>query len=160
MEAAGLRVRAARDDDAMALAALVTAAYRVEAFFVEGDRTNPNDVRERMRRGEFLVLEDRDDTPVGCVYVEIRGKRGYFGMLAIAPARQGRGLGGQLVRAAEDHCARAGCREMEIEVVNLRTELPPYYRRLGYREDGITPFPDSERVLRPCHFIVMRKALT
>jgi hypothetical protein len=48
---------------------------------------------------------------------------------------------------------------MEIEVVNLREELPPYYRRLGYVERGTRPFPDVERTSRPCHFIVMDKDL-
>jgi GNAT superfamily N-acetyltransferase len=73
-------------------------------------------------------------------------------MLAIDPARQRQGLGARLIAAAEDHCRRAGCRDMEIEVVNLRSELPPYYRRLGI-ECGTRPFPDPQRTRVSCHFI-------
>jgi hypothetical protein len=29
---------------------------------------------------------------------------------------------------------------MDLRVVNLRVELPPFYRRLGYAETGIAPF--------------------
>jgi hypothetical protein len=48
---------------------------------------------------------------------------------------------------------------MEIEVVNLRNELPPFYRKFGYVEHSTRAFPDDEHTSRPCHFIVMRKVL-
>jgi N-acetylglutamate synthase-like GNAT family acetyltransferase len=145
-------------DDAPALAALISLAYRVEDFFKIGDRTDPDDVRARMQEGDFLVLEDEGEI-AGCVYVTRHDDVGYFGMLSIDPARQGHGLGSMLIAAAEVRCRDAGCREMELEVVNLRTELPPYYRRFGYVERGTRPFTDTERTSRPCHFIVMSKAL-
>jgi hypothetical protein len=44
-------------------------------------------------------------------------------------------------------------------VVNVREDLPPWYRRLGYRETGTLPF-DSPRKKRPCHFIQMEKGLS
>jgi hypothetical protein len=46
---------------------------------------------------------------------------------------------------------------MEIEVVNLRTELPPFYHRFGYAETETRPLPDPAKL--PSHFIVMRKEL-
>jgi hypothetical protein len=49
---------------------------------------------------------------------------------------------------------------MDIHIVNLREELPPYYRRLGYAERGTLPFSAPERASRPCHFIVMTKPLS
>jgi GNAT superfamily N-acetyltransferase len=149
----------ATDADAARVSSLISLAYRVEEFFVEGDRTTERDVRSKMDRGAFLVLENTKGVLAGCVFVELRGARGYFGMLAIDPARQRQGLGARLIAAAEDHCRQRGCREMEIEVVNLRSELPPYYRQLGYVECGTLPFPDTERAKLPCHFIVMRRPL-
>jgi GNAT superfamily N-acetyltransferase len=151
--------REAGDGDVAALVAIVNAAFRVEAFFKIGDRTDADDVRARMRRGRFLVAEDEAGGLAGAVFIATRGRRGYFGMLSIDPARQGQGLGARLTRLAEDTCREAGCTAMEIEVVNLREELPPYYRRLGYVERGTRPFPDVERTSRPCHFIVMDKDL-
>jgi GNAT superfamily N-acetyltransferase len=151
-------VRLAGPADATTLASLISLAYRVEDFFKIGDRTDPDDVQARMHDGAFLVLEDRG-TIVGCVYVKTDGATGYFGMLSIVPARQGQGLSVRLIRAAEDHCRHAGCDEMELEVVNLRTELPPFYRKFGYVETGTRPFSDTEKSRLPCHFIVMSKAL-
>jgi ribosomal protein S18 acetylase RimI-like enzyme len=155
-----VRIREAVSADVVALAALITRAYQVEAFFVDGDRAYADDVRACMRRGRFLLLEDDDGSVAGCVYVEVRGTRGYVGMLSIDPARQRRGLGRRLIAAAEDLCRSAGCRDMELEVVNLRTELPPFYRHLGYAEHGTRPFPDVRRLKQPCHFIVMTKRLS
>ena len=153
-----MKIRAATRDDAASVAALVTLAYRVEAFFVDGDRTDPNEVTRRLERGDFLMLED-DGVLIGCVYVEVRGERGYFGMLSIDPLRQRQGLGAVLVDAAETWCTQNGCRVVEIEVVNLRTELPPFYQKLGYVEQENRPFPDPGRCKLPCHFVVMTKDL-
>jgi len=152
-------IRTAREDEAEELARLISLAYRVEDFFKIGDRTNRIDVLKRMKTGDFLVLEDDRQAIAGCVYVTRTKDVGYFGMLSIDPARQGQGLARQLIAAAETHCRNAGCREMELEVVNLRTELPPFYRRFGYVEAGIRPFTDTEQASRPCHFIVMTKQL-
>jgi GNAT superfamily N-acetyltransferase len=153
-----MKIRAATRADAASVAALVTLAYRVEAFFVDGDRTDPAEVTRRLERGDFLMLED-DGVLIGCVYVEVRGERGYFGMLSINPRRQRQGLGAVLVDAAEKWCSQNGCRVVEIEVVNLRTELPPFYQKLGYVEQENRPFPDPGRCKLPCHFIVMSKEL-
>jgi GNAT superfamily N-acetyltransferase len=76
------------------------------------------------------------------------------------PAQHGKGLGRTLVEAAEARFRRAGCRAVDISVVDLRTELPPFYRRLGYVETGTAPFPDPDKATRPCHFILMSKPLT
>jgi ribosomal protein S18 acetylase RimI-like enzyme len=154
-----MNMREAQAEDAAAVAALIMLAFRVEEFFVDGDRTSADAVRARMQQGAFLLVEDVDRVLAGCVYVETRGDRGYFGMLSIDPERQGQGLGRQLVATAEKRCRAAGCREMEIEVVNLRTELPPFYRRLGYTETGTRPFNQPDRAKRACHFVVMTKPL-
>ena len=154
-----MNLRIATDADVDRLVALINAAYDVEKFFVTGDRTNAADLRSRMQRGQFLVVESEPDTFVGCVFVAVEGNDGFMGMLSVAPARQGHGLGRALSVAAEEYCRSHGCLEVEIEVVNLRTELPPFYRKLGYRESGERPFPDDERLTRPCHFIVMRKRI-
>lgn len=133
-------------------------AFQVEAFFIEKDRTSAAEVAEMLARGVFL-LGEAERLLVGCVYVEVRGNRGYFGLLSVEPSRQGEGIGRVLVDAAEDHCRRAGCRAMDIRVVDLRTELPSFYRRLGYEETGTEPFPEPGLAKLPCRFVVMSKTL-
>jgi N-acetylglutamate synthase-like GNAT family acetyltransferase len=119
-----MHLRHATTDDADSLARVINAAYRVEDFFKIGDRIDAAGVRDEMARGTFLLLED-DHGLAGCVYVKVTGELGYFGLLSVDPARQGQGHGSTLLRAAEEFCRDAGCRTMEIQVVNLRTELFP-----------------------------------
>jgi N-acetylglutamate synthase-like GNAT family acetyltransferase len=154
-----LKVRDASASDAGSLAALITAAYRVEDFFKIGDRIDADGVLDKMQHGRFIVLEEAGRLR-GSVYVEASSRRGYFGMLSIDPSHQKQGLGGWLIEVAETACRKAGCTEMEIEVVNLRAELPAYYAKFGYIEVGTRQFPDDERTSMPCHFIVMRKPLS
>ena len=65
----------------------------------------------------------------------------------------------RLVEAAESHVRAAGCAALDIDVVNLRTELPPFYRRLGFREVGTAPFPAPAKLSQPIHLVLMSKAL-
>jgi predicted N-acetyltransferase YhbS len=148
----------AQPSDAESIARLVNDAFRPERFFTEGDRTNPDKVRALFDRGKFLLLRD-GDALAGCVYVEVNGERGYLGLLSVDLARQRSGIGSRLVSAAEDECRSAGCRFMDLTIVNLRPELPPYYRRLGYTETGVLPFPPDQRPKLPVHLVQMSKPL-
>jgi len=152
-----MRVRIAVAADAEAVTALINAAFVVEKFFIDGDRVNLEMVRGFLARGEFLIADDAAGV-AGCVYAEVRGDRGYLGLLSVDPARQKNGLGRLLVEAAEEHCRARGCVAMDLRVVNLREELPAFYRRLGYSENGTEEFPPGEVTKLPCHFIRMTKA--
>jgi len=150
--------RKAEPAEADALAGLINRAFAVERFFIDGNRISPEKVRELFGTGDFLVAED-GNALVGCVYVEVRGDRGYVGLLSIDPARQRSGLGSRLMAAAEDHARKAGCHAMDLRVVNLRRELPGFYRRLGYAETGTEPFPPDAKPKLPCHLVTMSKHL-
>jgi ribosomal protein S18 acetylase RimI-like enzyme len=154
-----VRLRKAVSDDVPAIVRLVNEAYLVEAPFVAGDRTDEAAIRVRLLTGVFFVGAHATGELRGCVYVEPRGERGYYGMLSVSPRHQGQGVGRRLVAAAEEHLAAAGCEDVEIEVVSERHGLFPFYEAIGYGEVGTRPFPDIARLLQPCHFVVLRKAL-
>ena len=158
-----LRTRIADEADIPELVRVINRAYAVEQFFVEGDRTDPDHVRERMKRAAswFLVIDAAPvrDRLAACVWVEARADRGYFGMLAVDPEHQGRGLAKRLVAAAEEHCRTAGCRFLDISVVNLRSELPAFYRQFGFAPYGTAPFHGRETLTRPAHLVLMTKPL-
>ncbi len=153
-----LRVRTAEPADIEALVRLINAAFLVERFFIEGDRINAEAVRKLMGTGQFLIAQD-DDGISGCVYVEPRAGSAYLGLLSVDPSRQRSGLGSRLVAAAEDHARASGIQYMDLRIVNLRQELPEFYRRLGYRVTGTSSFPPDVTTKQPCHFINMSKAL-
>jgi ribosomal protein S18 acetylase RimI-like enzyme len=154
-----MKTRTAEPEEAEDIARLVNAAFRPERFFVDQDRTNPEKVRGLLQKGKFLLLE-QGGALAGCVYVELRGERGYFGLLAVDPSLQHAGLGSRLVAVAEEYCRAEGCHFMDLTIVNLRVELPPFYRRLGYAESGTLPFPSEQEANQPCHLVKMSKPLT
>jgi GNAT superfamily N-acetyltransferase len=154
-----LRIRWAGAGDVDAIARVVNVAFRrAESFFVERDRINAEKLRPMMEKGRFVLAEDTGEL-LGCAYLELRGEGAYFGLLAVEPSRQGKGVGRRLIQEVEDRARAAGCRMMDIQIVNVRCELPPFYRRLGYVEIGAAPFPAEVVTKQPCHFIVMSKAL-
>jgi GNAT superfamily N-acetyltransferase len=153
------KMRTAESADAENIARLVNIAFQPERFFVDGDRTDPEKVRALLQKGKFLLSEEAAVT-VACVFVELREDRGYFGLLAVDPARQKQGLGSCLIEAAENYCRAAGCLFMDLTIVNLRKHMPGYYRRFGYVENGTLPFPEDQNPPKmPCHLIRMSKPL-
>jgi ribosomal protein S18 acetylase RimI-like enzyme len=155
-----LTIRRAGGADVDAIVRLVNDAYRVEAFFVDGDRTDAAEIAARLAAGSTFLLAERDGAPVGSALVENRRDHGYIGLVSVDPALQGAGIGRALMAAGEAACRAEGLPRVELVVVNLREELPPWYRRQGYREVGRRAFPDGARPKRPCHFIVMSKNLS
>jgi GNAT superfamily N-acetyltransferase len=149
-----VEIRRAGTEDAETLVRIINLAFQVEKFFITGDRIDLAGVRDFLAKGEFLMAGAE-----ACVYIEARGDRCYLGLLSVDPALQGTGMGRRLMQAAEERARQIGCRAMDLRVVNLRAELPAFYRRLGYRENGTSEFPPEVPVLRPCHFVHMAKVL-
>ena len=144
--------------DVEALVRLINAAFRVELPFIEGDRIDAAGLRSYMAKGKFLVAEDSAGL-AGCVYVELRGDRGYLGLLGVDPSRQGTGLGRKLMDDAENFFRQASCVAVDLRVISARTPLPAFYRHLGYLETGTAPFAPDVPVKVPYHYILMSKAI-
>lgn len=148
-----MEIRRAGPDDAEFLARVINLAFQVEKFFIAGDRIDLAQVRNFLAKGEFLLAER------GCVYIEPRGERCYLGLLSVDPAAQRTGLGRRLLRAAEERARELGCAFMDLRVVNLREELPPFYAHMGYSVSGTSEFLPDTPTLLPCHFIHMSRQL-
>lgn len=153
-----LRIRVATMADRTAMMPAINQAFAIETF-LEGTRTDEVRLAEMMQTGEFLIAQNGSSKIVASVYVEIKGKRGYLGMLAVDPAEQGKGLGRVMVNAVEDYCQNKGCSGVDLVVISLRTDLPPFYRKLGYVETGTEEFHPSRKLRAgvECHCIVMSK---
>lgn len=153
-----ISIRTATVSDANAIARLVNTAFLVEQFFIERDRTNPETVSALMKNGGFLLAEEGPNL-VGCIYLELRGERGYFGMLSVDPSCQKNGVGHRLVDAVEKLFRDAGCKFSDMKIVNVRTELHTLYRRWGYFDTGAGIYDDPTPTKIPVHFINMSKPL-
>jgi GNAT superfamily N-acetyltransferase len=159
MENSAFTFRQAGPEDASVLMELINQAFAIELIYFSNERINLAGVAKELQKGTF-ILAMSGDKPAGCVYAELRGERGYFGLLAVAPSQQRHGLGTRLITEAEDLCREAGCHVMELRILNLRTELPPYYEKLGYTVTGTEDdIPQDSSALQPYHFIVMEKVI-
>jgi N-acetylglutamate synthase-like GNAT family acetyltransferase len=139
--------------DVPAIVALVQSAYRgetsrvgwtTEADLLDGQRIDAEGVNELIARADSLVLlAEHDGQLFACAHVERRGEAGYFGMFAVAPAMQARGLGRRMLTAAERLAReRWSVRLMTLTVIDLRADLIAWYLRRGYRRTGEhEPFP-------------------
>ncbi len=137
-------------------------AYRVEEFFKRGDRTSADDIRRRMNEpnASFVVIESDAGTLAGAVWMEILKDRGHFGLLAVDPAHQGKGIARALIDGVEQRCTARGCHHVDIEVVNLREDLPPFYSKLGFEVSGTKPFSPPEELTRAAHLVTWSKAIS
>ncbi len=154
-----VQLRIAQSADAPAVAQLINTAFLVERVAFDRDRIDAQGVREFMQNGPFLIAEDATGLS-GCVHVEIHGERSYLGLLSVAPARQGTGLGRRLVAAAEECARNAACRTMDLRIISPRAgSLLPFYQHLGYAQNGTAAFPAEVTTKVPCHYILMAKTL-
>ncbi|HEY4058982.1 MAG TPA: GNAT family N-acetyltransferase [Kofleriaceae bacterium] len=158
MDSLAISVRRAVIEDSSALAQLINDAYRVECFFVSGDRTNPDEIAKMITAGGvFLVLEEGDSL-AAAIYLERKDTALYFGMLSVRTDLRQFGLGTRLVRLAEAMAEATGAREVTLKIVNLREELARWYKSLGYFTGGTSPYAHRP-VLQPCHFVEMYKPI-
>ncbi|MGO8786487.1 MAG: GNAT family N-acetyltransferase [Terriglobia bacterium] len=153
-------MRVATPADTSSIVLVTNAAFEVEAF-LDGTRTDEERLAAQMQKGSFLVEEDAAGHILASIYIELRGERGYFGMLAVDPSQQGRGLGRAMAQAAEDHCRQQGCTAIDIAVLSLRPDLLPFYHKLGYFETATEEFHPSRplKTGAECHLIIMSKML-
>jgi len=157
-------MRTAEPQHAEDITRVINAAFRLaESFLMDRNRIDLESVQSLMQTGKFLIAlgDDSDDNGVlaGSVYVEPRGERAYVGLLSVDPGHQKTGLGSALMSAAERYCRETGCRFIDLQLINLREELPAFYRRRGYVETGSAPLTPGLQPKLPCHFIKMSKAL-
>jgi len=158
-----MQTRDATSKDIPELVRIINNAYRVEDFFIDGNRTNADDVRVRIEQPDacFIVIDSPDSaTLAAAVWVEVQEKRGHFAVLSVDPAFQGKGLARVLIDAVEEHCRKAGCEWLDIEVVDLRLELPLFYAKFGFQQNGSAPFTDTGKLKREASLTLMTKKLT
>ncbi|MEF9902320.1 GNAT family N-acetyltransferase [Streptomyces sp. P9-A2] len=145
--------RDATDADVDGLVELIESAYRgdssragwtTEADILQGQRTDPEGVREVVTSPDSRLLTvEREGRIVACCQLEHRGDHAYFGMFAVSPGLQGAGLGKAIIAHAERQARDTwGAREMHMTVITAREDLIAWYERRGYRRTGsTTPFP-------------------
>lgn len=94
-------------------------------------------VFEDAARGCFLLARG-DGRAVGLAYLSYQwtlehgGRIAWLEELYVRPEGRGRGIGGELLRAALAHAAAAGCLAMDLEVEEAHARAASLYRRAGF----------------------------
>ncbi|TPX15966.1 uncharacterized protein E0L32_000300 [Thyridium curvatum] len=175
---AALNFRLATEDDAAVLEQLINTAFRADKttqVFLSADHagidvTDVAALKASIASPERVVYVGTDPQGRIAAHGSVRrleDGRAWFGLLAVDVARQGAGLGKQVLTYAEEYARREwGAARMEFDVVRTREDLIAWYGRRGYRPTGETaPFPydahgDWRGVLRDdLYFIMMGKDL-
>lgn len=74
--------------------------------------------------------------------------------LAVRPDRQGQGLGGALLRFAENRAKASGCTSIRLDVYSGNPAAVAMYEKAGYRSVGTVRYP-----MRKQPYFVMEKLL-
>lgn len=182
-----LAFRKATSADIPALDALVRSAYRgessrqgwtTEADLIEGERIDEAGIQAKMDEpgGAILIAATPDDNPdappLACCELALAqpgpgGTVAYFGLFAVRPALQARGIGKKVLGEAERYAREVlGARALEMQVVWLRGELVAWYVRRGYAllPGERRPFPyghasNGTPLRDDLYFVVLRKEL-
>lgn len=156
-----MATRYATANDIPEIVRIINAAFRVEDFFIDGNRTSDAEIAARMAdpHVSIIVVDADSKSLAAAVVVDVHDSRGHFAMLSVDPPAQGRGTSRLLLNAVEEHCRSAGCGSLDIEIVNLRDELPAFYKAMGFVPADTAPFPDTFKLKREAHMVRMTKEL-
>ena len=153
--------RTAGPGDVHIVVGLVESAYRgtasragwtTEADLLDGQRTDADAVTHLLSRPDSVIVLAETSEPVGCFHLERRQPgTAYFGLFAVSPVVQGRGLGRSMLAEAGRRAVEWACERVEMTVIRQREDLIAWYRRLAFTPTGETePFPyGDERFGRP-----------
>ncbi|KAM3429365.1 hypothetical protein NHJ13734_008212 [Beauveria thailandica] len=173
----GLSFCTATLSDAAAVRALVVSAFRgdssregwtTEADLFTDERVSEAGVIEKIKRADSQVVMvlDESDILLGCAELVRQGAVVQLGMVAVAPKKQGQGIGKLLIRHLEEITIREYKVEtMELYVIWTREDVINFYVRRGFvKTERTKPFPYAELVngkaLRlDLYFVVLEKKL-
>ena len=162
----------ATGEDAAAIDTLVNSAYRgdsskqgwtTEADLLDGGRTDADHIREIMQKPGTTLLKYVDNREIlACMELRQEGQKLYLGMLTVQPNLQGKGIGKELLKAAEAEALRLKCKTIFMTVISARQELIDWYIRHGYQPTGETkPFtfndPRFGQPRKKLEFVVLEK---
>ncbi len=165
--ASQLRLQVAAMEHMEACYEIINNAYKIEngdsgvGFKKEGELrfNDTKEVTEMIESGNMTVaIEIATDRVVGCIYsptifYEDGLPRLYFGPFASAK----RGVGKILLQEVERIAKERKCVSLDINVINVRTDVFPWYVKNGYEVIGEKPYPKLHACTRDVHFIMMRK---
>jgi ribosomal protein S18 acetylase RimI-like enzyme len=140
------RIRAATAADVSVIGQIVEQAYRHYVSRI-GKPPGPmlDDYAARVLEGVVWVIAE-GSAVAGIIVLLPRPEYLLLDNIAVAPARQGSGLGRQLLAFAEAEAMRRDYREIRLYTHQTMTENQRLYATIGYKEIGRGTEAGYERV--------------
>jgi ribosomal protein S18 acetylase RimI-like enzyme len=153
---------------------LVNSAYRgetskqgwtTEANLLDGLRIDEETLAGYFESYKIIILKNTNEAGkiTGCVYLEVKQPKLYVGMFSVSPLLQGKGVGRNLLIAAEEYAKQLNCNILTMTVISTRQELIEWYERRGFKATGeIQPFHHDVKYgipRQPIELIVMEKSI-
>ena len=139
------RIRAAREDDIPALETIASVSHRDARFYFDGrfpvercDQLYATWIANSCRGfAQAVFVAEIDGTPAGYITCHRDGTKGSIGLLAVAEASGGSGLGPALVGAAIAWFAQAGCTNVTVVTQGRNVRAQRTYERCGFVVDSL-----------------------
>lgn len=171
-----MTIQHAQSADIPDLVKLINSAYRgeysrigwsTEADLLEGIRTDESDLQEilQSRSSQIIVVKEENNRLIACIHAYYQNNQAAFGLFAVEPSYQNRGIGKLLLAYAENAVMKKWqVKKVSMDVISCRCELIEYYNRRGYHATGEEiDFPKSEKwqeLVDGLVFSVLEKTLT
>ena len=131
------QVRKATPTDAIALKQCMESAYATYQKRMGGERLPPMDVdySEEIRNYPTWVVESAEGTVLGGLIMTFVNERASIANIAVNPQSQGQGIGGALMKLAEEQAKARGYYSLHLATHSLLEENVSLYDHLGWRGD-------------------------
>ena len=128
-----MKIRPFQSEDATAVISLWSVCGLLAP---QNDPAKDIDRKMQVNSGGFLVGEAHGRIIASCM-AGYEGHRGWINYLAVSPEHRRRGVGRQMMAAAEAYLKISGCPKINLQVRASNTEVMAFYAALGFVVDDV-----------------------
>jgi len=128
-----MKIRPFQSEDATAVISLWSVCGLLAP---QNDPAKDIDRKMQVNSGGFLVGEAHGRIIASCM-AGYEGHRGWINYLAVSPEHRRRGVGRQMMAAAEAYLKTSGCPKINLQVRASNTEVMAFYAALGFVVDDV-----------------------
>ena len=134
-----IRKRVPGRDDRAIMALIREQLLPVTRKTIPGVTADSKELAVRLKRNVTYVAARGGNKPYGFITFSCKAGKLIIDMIAVGKRSQGRGIGSRLMKVAERHAAKGGCKSAFVFVSRWNGRAHRFYERLGYRAVGYVP---------------------